>query len=134
MPGDLIEVRNNTLYIDGEPEGEKVFLKQAYDKREGRMINYFRIVPESGSSYVIREFDSDRHPRASYGPVIVPPKHYFMLGDNRDNSSDSRYWGFLPHENVIGRAMMVYFSWNQFDKSWNVFERIRWSRLFHPVR
>ena len=48
--------------------------------------------------------------RERYGPVTVPPDHYFMMGDNRDNSQDSRYWGFLPAHYVKGRALMIYWS------------------------
>ena len=48
-----------------------------------------------------------------YGPVTVPRGHYFMMGDNRDNSQDSRYWGFLPQEYVKGKALFVYFSFGE---------------------
>jgi hypothetical protein len=51
--------------------------------------------------------------RERYGPVTVPARHYFMMGDNRDNSQDSRYWGFLPDHYVKGRALTIYWSFDQ---------------------
>lgn len=56
-------------------------------------------------------------PRDDFGPVIVPPGHLFMLGDNRENSQDSRFWGFLDIDKVKGKAIMIYWSWNQLE-SW----------------
>jgi len=63
----------------------------------------------------------------NYGPVVVPKDSLFVMGDNRDNSEDSRFWGFLPVQNVLGEAFMVYFSWNgQAEHLWN---KVRWSRI-----
>ena len=64
--------------------------------------------------------------RRKYGPVTVPAGHYFMMGDNRDDSQDSRYWSFLPATYVKGRALFIYwsFGWPQ---------GTRWSRLLHQI-
>jgi signal peptidase I len=64
--------------------------------------------------------------------VTVPPHQYFMMGDNRDNSEDSRYWGFMPESYVKGQALFIYFSFD--DQASNLLGGIRWSRLLHRVR
>ena len=75
---------------------------------------------------------SSGDPRESYGPVTVPPKHYFVMGDNRDNSQDSRYWGFLPRDYVKGRALVIY--WSYEAEAGNILTGTRWRRLLHQVR
>ncbi len=63
----------------------------------------------------------------NYGPVVVPKDSLFVMGDNRDNSEDSRFWGFLPLNNVLGKAFIIYFSWDhQAGKLW---DKVRWSRV-----
>jgi signal peptidase I len=69
----------------------------------------------------------------------VPPGHFFMMGDNRDNSEDSRYWGFLPREYVKGKAAFIYWSFEDSEEGQppggftRFFTTIRWSRLFHQI-
>ncbi len=60
--------------------------------------------------------------------------HYFMMGDNRDNSLDSRYWGFLPARNVVGEALIIYWSWDNETPFYRLLEKIRWSRLLGLIR
>jgi signal peptidase I len=78
--------------------------------------------------YYIGRDTSAYHPtRHDWGPIVVPPQHYFVMGDNRDQSYDSRWWGFLPRPNIRGRPLFIYMSVAK-----NPF-RIRWNRLFrHP--
>jgi signal peptidase I len=63
----------------------------------------------------------------NFGPVVVPKDSLFVLGDNRDNSEDSRFWGFLNVNAVLGKALIFYFSWDQ--NAENLFDKVRWSRI-----
>ena len=93
LPGETVELRNKKVYIDGK------LIDEPY-------VQYlFTPSDEEGP------FDFDV--RMQYGPVTVPAGQYFMMGDNRDNSQDSRYWGFLPREYVKGKALFVYFSFGE---------------------
>ncbi len=70
--------------------------------------------------------------REHYGPVTVPAGQYFMMGDNRDNSQDSRYWGFLPRDYVKGKALMIYWSYEG-EGLGSIVTRVRWDRLLHQI-
>ncbi len=108
LPGEHVELRRKQVYVDG----------RALDEPYARFMAFPS--PESPLG----------DPRVRYGPVAVPPAHYFVMGDNRDNSEDSRYWGFLPRDNVKGRALVIYWS---FDPAGGPLSA-RWRRLFHQVR
>lgn len=71
-------------------------------------------------------------PRRDFGPVVVPEGYLFVLGDNRDNSMDSRYWGFVPLRDVLGKAFIIYWSWN--GKAKGILEKVRWSRIGKLIR
>jgi signal peptidase I len=105
LPGDRLELRSKVLYINDQP------LPEPYAHYASPAS------PDAfGASGDLREF---------YGPVTVPQGQYFMMGDNRDNSEDGRYWGFLPASYVKGKALFIYFS---FDSG------LRWERLLNTVR
>jgi signal peptidase I len=110
LPGETVQVRDKTVYIDGKP----------LDEPYARFLFESSIVEQAS----VAGGDIRRH----YGPVTVPAGHYFMMGDNRDNSRDSRFWGFMPREYVRGRALLVYFSLG------DGFAGARWDRIFHQIR
>ncbi len=125
LPGDTVELRNRELLINGQ-------------KVEEPHAHYVFPVGEGHES---PNFDV----RERYGPVTVPDRHYFMMGDNRDNSQDSRYWGFLPAHYVKGRALMIYWSFEPptdeqpsgitavFRTVTSIFTGTRWNRLLHQI-
>ena len=115
LPGDTIEVRNKKVHINGAPVDEPYahFL--------------YQLPPDAqGKPWDLRE---------TYGPVTVPPDHLFAMGDNRDNSQDSRFWGFVPRSYVKGRAAVIYWSFDEAAGApANFFARIRWNRLLNQIR
>ena len=72
--------------------------------------------------------------REEYGPVNVPPDQYFMMGDNRDNSQDSRYWGFLPATYIKGKALFIYFSFEEGESAAHLLRGTRWERMLKGVK
>lgn len=134
VEGQTMEVRAGVVYVDGKPEGERMALGREYDPEEGRYVDYTRIKTSNGKSYVIRHYADHYSKNDNFGPVTVPEGHYLMMGDNRDNSSDSRVWGFLPKENIVGEALIIYFSWDKLGPFWNILDRVRWSRIGNLIR
>ncbi len=119
LPGDQIEYKNRQLIINGQ----KVKLDEVgryVGKESGNVMTGASVLRESfdnGSSHEILH-DLDKVP-INMGPVTVPKGHYFMVGDNRDHSNDSRFWGFVPEENLKGRAFAIWMNWDnsvQFDR------------------
>jgi signal peptidase I len=113
LPGDKLELKNKTLYVNDK----------ALDEPYVHFL-FPDAVPGSADY-------TDLDVRRKYGPVTVPDDHYFMMGDNRDNSQDSRYWGFMPRSYVKGKALFVYFSFG--DASSGLLNSVRWSRLLHQI-
>ena len=120
LPGDTIELRNKRVHVNGAP------LDEPYA--------HYLFPPSADpgtSAGQGREWDL----RETYGPVTVPPEHLFMMGDNRDNSQDSRFWGFLPQSFVKGRALVIYWSFHEgAGGAPGPLGRIRWNRLLNQIR
>ena len=118
LPGETIELRDKKVHINGSP----------LDEPYVRFL--FPFDPAGSEAAAVVEFD----PRRAYGPVTVPPGHYFMMGDNRDNSEDSRYWGFLPRDYVKGKALFVYFSFGDGSTGLTgLAGNVRWKRILHQI-
>jgi signal peptidase I len=133
LPGETLELREKKVYVNGQP------LDEPY-------VHFLTPASSASQLHEMTTFDV----RERYGPVTVPPDHYFVMGDNRDNSQDSRYWGFLPRQNVKGRALLIYWSYDagpgeyvETDTGTSIrntasvfvhfFTRTRWSRMFRPI-
>jgi signal peptidase I (EC:3.4.21.89). Serine peptidase. MEROPS family S26A len=107
LPGEEVEVRNNQVFINGKP---LPLIEVGRGEENGvRKVIYEEVLPE-GTKQKVQFYEDFPFSKRDFGPVVVPPNHYFVMGDNRDNSEDSRYWGFVPRENIVGKAFVIYFS------------------------
>jgi len=121
LPGDHIQYKDKVLYINEQPmdqiaaeykmnlDGHKV---QQYAEQIGDLMHDIYRRPDVPA----KDFD-----------YIIPPEHYFMMGDNRDDSSDSRYWGLVPYQNLVGQAFRILFSWD------SVKYTLRWQRTIQKI-
>jgi signal peptidase I len=134
LPGETLELRDKKVSINGAPLDEP----------------YVHFIEPPGANSEFREVTSF-DVRERYGPVTVPPDQYFVMGDNRDNSQDSRYWGFLPRDYIKGKALVIYWSYDAGPEVYDggttgdtlkglasvfahFFTRTRWDRMFHQIR
>ncbi len=129
LPGDRIEIKNKQVLINGEPVAESFKLHK--DDRIFQENVYYRY---------------DDLIRDNFGPLDVPPGHYFVMGDNRDESYDGRYWGFLPFDHIKGRPWVIYFSYEAEDNTHlrtslrdrlgrlaKYIPKARWGRIFRTI-
>jgi signal peptidase I len=109
--GEEVQIENRKIFVNGrgveDPWG-------VYRERNGLFI------------------PSHLRPKDNYGPRVVPPNSLFVLGDNRDNSQDSRYWGFVDSSAVKGKAFIIYFSYHK--RATNLLDKVRWSRFGKLLR
>jgi signal peptidase I len=134
LPGETVEVRERKVYINGQA------LDEPY-------AHYLAPVAAPSELHEVTSIDVRDH----YGPVTVPPDQYFMMGDNRDNSADSRYWGFLRRDYIKGKALVIYWSYEAGREDYqdegteatikgmasvvvHFFTRTRWDRMLHQIR
>ena len=126
LPGDQIELRDNKLFVNGTAVD--------YGPLEGAVIQQIAAEERSAHAFATEELGQRSHAMMltpqlsslrSYGPITVTKDHYFMMGDNRDNSFDSRYWGTVSREKIVGRVPMVVIS---MDRDHHYLPR--WNRFF----
>jgi signal peptidase I len=129
IPGDTLLMVDKVLYVNGEPQVEP------YTRHVNAL--YDDDIPSPSMRWQtdfllggLRERRDYRPTRDNWGPIVVPPGKYFALGDNRDNSEDSRYWGFVDDEAVKGRPIIVYYSFDKdITQPLSCVTCVRWGRI-----
>jgi signal peptidase I len=129
LPGDKIDVDGRNLIIDGE-EMPLDYVGDYNDERFGTKYDEYQEDLLGKKHIVIYEKGREYTQRGNL-PVVVPPGQVFVMGDNRDNSQDSRFWGFVPIHNIEGEAFMTHWSWD-FESN-NFFNKVRWNRIFSLI-
>ncbi len=110
--GQKVEIRDKKLYVD----------------------DVLSELPKRGKFIDPRVLPAELSARDNYEPRIVPEGMLFMMGDNRDDSNDSRFWDYLPEENIKGKALFLYWSWNPDVPFYKVIYKVRWERLFNRIK
>jgi signal peptidase I len=144
LPGDKIHVERKQVFLNGKP------LNEPYKFHKTEYFDSFRDTFPSEPNMPLDVLGQDMLSKnVVNGDVVVPPGHYFAMGDNRDHSLDSRYWGFVPRENIIGKPLIIYWSYDAptdrlasgdigidhiMDIAFNFFSKTRWNRTFMLIR
>jgi signal peptidase I len=148
LPGDHLRLQNKVVYINGRP------IRESYAVHMEAFDAYRDSFPAPGTSdrgdNVSRLWRQEMPRYVSGGELVVPPGRYFVMGDNRENSLDSRYWGFVPRANILGRPLVIYLSVRGLgeDKAGSYDDKLfpsgqvlvhflqlaRWDRTFRLVR
>jgi signal peptidase I len=158
MPGDHIHLEHGVVYLNGVAQNQPYAqmpddgnLADAYLPYRDDFPSDLAGIEEAASENNAATWSIDLPSHIQNGDIVVPPGHYFMMGDNRTQSLDSRFWGFVPRENIVGRPLFIYWSFetpaDQIDKTsigdrisfighilLHVFDQTRWSRTFRVVR
>jgi len=142
VPGDHIKVVDKVVYLNGKPLKEP-YAQHIFPNLEPYRDNF----PSEPRGPVYDRAKQMLAENVQNGELVVPPESYFAMGDNRDNSLDSRYWGFVPRENIIGKPLLIFWSYDAptadlvgysadhfLDLAKNFFFKTRWDRELKLVR
>lgn len=149
VPGDRIHLREGKVYLNGQLQNEPYAIHSIGDYRPYR--DDFPAVAPTPAEQLFEDWQLTMRDHIQGDDIVVPEGAYFGMGDNRDVSYDSRYWGFIPRQNVVGRPMFIYWSFETPDTQWqktgigdrvgfffhiltHFFTETRWSRMLHVVR
>lgn len=153
LPGDHLKVADKQVFINGAPIIEPY---KIHKSPPGSYADPFRdsFPPLPHQARIYRGADEDSYWYEEFqkgAEIVIPPGYYFAMGDNRDNSSDSRYWGFVPREFIVGKALIIYWSYETDSDEYrrtgvedrvqqvtdlvvNFFKKTRWTRTFKIIR
>lgn len=151
LPGDHIHLHEGIVYVNDEPQPQPKEGAQDFGAGDVNFLDEFPIEPPAPNPQVPDTWIVDFPNHVVNGDLVVPQGMYFMMGDNRHNSLDSRYWGFVPRQNIVGRPLFNYWSFKSTEDDYNQttmgarIERIgyvfthfltqtRWNRTFHLTR
>jgi signal peptidase I len=130
VPGDKREIKNGRMFINDQPV--PIIARGTFEEREQGTGSHYYEKPrlfEEQLGIVKHEIQYLRdQSNYDFGPKLVPAESVFVMGDNRDNSQDSRFWGFVKYEKILGRALIIYWSWDG-DGRW-----LRWERIGMLIR
>ncbi len=144
VPGDRLRIENKQVFLNGKK------LNEPYKYHKTEYIDTYRDnFPSTPNMRLLGKADEMLEKHVVNGDVVVPPGLYFAMGDNRDSSLDSRYWGFVPRENIVGKPLIIYWSYDApterlasptigldhiLDLAQNFFTKTRWRRTFMLIR
>lgn len=133
MPGDTLYMRDAKLFVNGieQRQGYGASSEAGDPNEVSPLFDWQKAVGLRASRFGAAPAQPTHD---NWGPLVVPTAHYFMMGDNRYNSKDSRYWGVVPRENIRGRPLFVYYSWDpESGRALPGLTAIRWGRLGHWI-
>ncbi|WP_413558418.1 signal peptidase I [Bdellovibrio sp. HCB209] len=131
LPGDRIQIKDGRILLNEEP---LQYVKVADVSNDNPNSAIFDIYEEKYQDHSWRVIFQKASESKDFGPLVVPPDEVFILGDNRDASDDSRYWGTVPTSQIIGKVVLIWLSLDWQEK-WggDRYPTVRWNRVFSPV-